>query len=153
MVAAINFYHLTATPLDRALPRLLEKAYKAGLKTLVVAPNEERVAQLNGLLWTYDPDSFLPHGTEKDGHASDQPIFISTTNAAPNSASMLVITDGRQEQDLGQFERVLDIFDGHHLPALEAARTRWVHYKANGHPLTYFQQTETGGWQQKAQSA
>ena len=31
-----------------------------------------------------------------------------------------------------------------------AARERWRDYKAAGHPLTYWQQGETGGWEKKA---
>ena len=34
--------------------------------------------------------------------------------------------------------------------AVEAGRNRWKEYKAAGHAITYWQQTETGGWEQKA---
>jgi len=62
-MAEVGFYHLTRAPLERALPRLLEKAREAGYRALVVAASEERVAALDALLWTYDPASFLAHGT------------------------------------------------------------------------------------------
>jgi len=75
-MTTIQFYHLTATPLERALPKLMEKAVAGGFKTLLLAESDERMEQLNQLLWTYDPGSFLPHGSMKDGHAEQQPILI-----------------------------------------------------------------------------
>ncbi len=33
----IGFYHLRASPLDRALPQLLEKAYAGGHRVVVLA--------------------------------------------------------------------------------------------------------------------
>ncbi len=81
-MTAIQFYHLTATPLERALPKLLEKALAGGFRALLVAPSDERVEQLNQLLWTYDPNSFLPHGSVKDGHVDEQPILLVSSLSA-----------------------------------------------------------------------
>jgi DNA polymerase III subunit chi len=149
-MAAVQFYHLLTSPLDRALPKLLEKAYAAGYRLLVVTGSEEHAEHLNELLWTYSQDSFLPHGTSKDGHSEDQPIFISTNSESPNSAKLLVVTDGSAPENVGSFERVLDMFDGNNPEALAKARQRWVLYKNNGHSVTYMRQTESGGWEQKA---
>ena len=33
----IGFYHLTQSPLERALPRLLEKAHASGARVVVMA--------------------------------------------------------------------------------------------------------------------
>ncbi len=79
-MTAIQFYHLTATPLERALPKLLEKAYGGGFKILLVAESDERVEQLNHLLWTYAQLSFLPHGSAKDGNVEKQPILLITND-------------------------------------------------------------------------
>jgi DNA polymerase-3 subunit chi len=149
-MTAVQFYHLLTSPLDRALPRLLEKAYGAGFRVLLVTSSDEHAEHLNDLLWTYNQDSFLPHGTSKDGHSESQPIFISTTSESPNNARVLVVTDGSTPENVGSFERVLDMFDGNNPEALAKARQRWVLYKNNGHSVTYMRQTESGGWEQKA---
>lgn len=146
-MTAVQFYHLTATPLERALPKLLEKATAAGMRSLVVANNDERMEQLNQLLWTYDQGSFLPHGSTRDGHAEQQPILLSTDAAPANGARLLVVTDGRMAE--GEFERVLDMFDGNDPEAIASARSRWTLYKNNGHEISYMRQTETGGWERK----
>jgi len=149
-VTEVSFYHLERTALEAALPRILDKALAAGLRTVVVAGSDERVAALNSALWTYDPNSFLPHGSAEDGPAANQPVYLTTEEENPNDASVLAIVDGVDIQDISPFTRVLDLFDGHDADAVQAARTRWKMLSDAGHDLTYWQQTEQGGWSKKA---
>ena len=51
-MAEVGFYHLGNTALERALPRLLERALADGHRVVVLAGSEERVAHLDNLLWT-----------------------------------------------------------------------------------------------------
>lgn len=146
----IGFYHLTRLALDQALPRLLEKAAAAGLKVVVMAGSSERVEHLNGLLWTYSEESWLPHGTAADGEAALQPIWLTDQDENPNGATVLVLCDGVMPADMAAYARCLDLFDGRDDEAVQAARTRWKTWKAEGHELVYYQQTERGGWEEKA---
>jgi len=148
----IGFYHLQRMPLERALPKLLEKVLERGLRAVVVAGSEERVEALNTALWTYEQDSFLPHGSARDGNAEAQPIWLTVEDENPNGASVLVLTDGTDSRQLERFERCVLMFDGTDEAALAAARQRWQTYKAAGHKLTYNQQTEQGGWERKAEA-
>jgi len=145
----IGFYHLTRSKLEQALPRLLAKVLESGVRAVVRAGSEERVRFLNTNLWTYDQDSFLPHGSAAEGDAGDQPIWLTTEQENPNGAAILVLTDGAAAEDLANFTRCLDMFDGNDPAAVEAARTRWKTWRAAGHELTYWQQTEQGGWGKK----
>ncbi len=145
----IGFYHLMHTPLEAALPRLLSKALDQGMRALVMAASPERVKALDGALWTYDPGSFLPHGTAKDGRPEEQPVYLTSHEENPNGASLLVLTDGVAPAFIDAFERCLDLFDGNDGQAVEAARGRWTRLKEAGHDLTYWQQTGQGGWQKK----
>jgi DNA polymerase III subunit chi len=147
-VAEIGFYHLLATPLERALPRLLERARAQGYRIIVRAASSERVEHLSALLWTYDEASFLPHGSARDGNAANQPIWLSERVENPNDAAMLVLVDGVEAEDLSSFTRCADLFDGNDPAAVEAARERWRRTATSGHTLTYWQQTETG-WEKK----
>jgi DNA polymerase-3 subunit chi len=147
-VAEIGFYHLLATPLERALPRLLERARSGGYRIVVRAASAERIEHLSALLWTYDEASFLAHGSAKDGSAAHQPIWLSEREESPNGATMLVLVDGVEAADLASFTRIADLFDGSDPAAVERARERWRRAAAQGHTLTYWQQTETG-WEKK----
>jgi DNA polymerase-3 subunit chi len=148
-MAEIGFYHLLSTPLERALPRLLERARQQDLRIVIRAGSSERVEHLNSLLWIYDEASFLAHGSQRDGNAAEQPIFLSHKDENPNGATVLFLVDGVEAGDLGGFARCLDLFDGNDTDAVEAARNRWRAAQAAGHTLTYWQQTGTG-WEKKA---
>ena len=106
------FYQLRRTPLEKALPRLLEKVLESGRRAVVLAASDERAEALNAALWTYDQGSFLPHGTVRDGRPERQPIFLATDDAAPNGAHIVVMVDGVAPTDPERFERCLDMFDG-----------------------------------------
>jgi DNA polymerase-3 subunit chi len=148
----IGFYHLQRMPLERALPKLLEKVLERGLRAVVIAGSEERVEALNTALWTYEQDSFLPHGSARDGNAEAQPVWLTVEDENPNGATVLVLTDGTDSPQLDRYERCVLMFDGTDEAALAAARRRWQAYKTAGHKLTYLQQTEHGGWEQKAEA-
>jgi DNA polymerase III subunit chi len=148
-VAEIGFYHLLTTPLERALPRLLERARAQGYRIVVRAASSERVEHLNTLLWTWDEASFLAHGSARDGNPASQPIWLSDGQDNPNGATMLVLLDGVEAEDLSSFVRCADFFDGNDAAAVAAARERWRRAAASGHTLTYWQQTEAG-WEKKA---
>jgi DNA polymerase III subunit chi len=145
----VGFYHLRTMPLERALPRLLERALADGHRVLVVAGSDERVKDLDALLWTYSEASFLPHGTARDGHAARQPVFLAASDDNPNDATMLVLVDGAASRRLQSFKRVCDLFDGNDPASVERARARWREAAAEGHELVYWQQTDAG-WEKRA---
>jgi DNA polymerase III subunit chi len=145
----VGFYHLLSTPLERALPKLLERAREQGFVIVVRAGSAERVAQLDSLLWTYEEASFLPHGSARDGNAAAQPIWLTERDENPNRATMLVLVDGVEAGDLSSFSRCADIFDGNDESAVAAARERWRRAREAGHELTYWQQT-AAGWERRA---
>jgi len=148
----VDFYHLHKWPLEQALPQLLKKARQAGHRVVVVAGSQDRIESLSGTLWTFDPNSWLPHGTVKDGYADSQPIWLTDHPENPNEATILVVTDGMIVDDLENYQRCLDLFDGNNRESVGAARDRWTAARAQGHELHYWQQTDRGVWEEKAQS-
>ena len=147
-MADIGFYHLRTTPLERALPRLLERALADGHRILVRTGSAERVQYLDALLWTYSEASFLPHGGARDANAPRQPILLTDRDENPNAATMLVLLDGVSVTALDEFQRCCDMFDGNDEMQVTAARERWNAAKAAGHRLTYWQQSEQG-WEKR----
>lgn len=146
-----DFYHLQELPLEKALPKLCEKAYLTGKNIKILVGNEERVEFINSLLWTYNEESFLPHGSKKDGFAEEQPIFISANETNENNAKILFLVDGAlpDVQKLTDYERVLNIFDGKNKTALNNARNYWKKIKSLGGELHYWQQKDNGSFEQK----
>jgi DNA polymerase-3 subunit chi len=149
-VTDVSFYHLTRSTLDQTLPRLLEKALQGGARCLVMVGNHARVEPLSAHLWTYDPASFLPHGTRRDGDAERQPVWLTDEDENPNEATMLFLTDGAKSNNVGKYQRCFELFDGRDENALAQARQRWKDYREAGHTVSYWQQNERGGWEKKA---
>jgi len=146
----VSFYHLTRQGLPQALPLLLMRVLESGLRAVVLAGSEERVEVLVQALWTFDQDSFLPHGSKQDGYSDRQPVYLTAEEENPNDATILLLVDGGAPAFLNRFDRCLDLFDGRDEAAVEAARDRWRQNSAAGHDVKYWQQTEQGGWQQQA---
>ena len=145
------FYHLERTGLDQALPELLEKTLQRGWKAIVRSSVPERVEHLDGWLWSYRDESFLPHGTDREAHAADQPILITLSGENPNGASIRFLVEGADlPADMASYERLAILFDGNDIQALAFARDQWRAVKEGGHDATYWQQDERGRWQRKA---
>jgi DNA polymerase-3 subunit chi len=148
----IRFYHLQRTTLERVLPILLERTLERGWRAVVMTRSEERVEALNNLLWTYRNDSFLPHGSEADGNAALQPVWLTDADENPNDANVLFLTDGAVSDNVGLFGLCCELFGDNDEETVAAARERWRIYLGTGHHLTYWQQNDAGGWAKKAEA-
>ena len=91
----------------------------------------------------------MPHGSGHDGNAAMQPIWLTHRDENPNGASLLVLVDGVEAEDIGSYARCADLFDGNDAGAVETARARWRRAREAGHTLTYWQQTASG-WERKS---
>ncbi|TDK37095.1 DNA polymerase III subunit chi [Rhizobium deserti] len=146
----ILFYHLTESKLEEALPALLEKSVERGWKVVVQTNAEARRDMLDAHLWIFRDDSFLPHGTDEAPMSDAQPVLLTATNENRNQASVRFVVDGADPPPLGDYTRVVFMFDGHDQIQLETARAQWKNLKGEGHALTYWQQSEEGRWVKKA---
>ncbi|MFV0296703.1 MAG: DNA polymerase III subunit chi [Hyphomicrobiaceae bacterium] len=146
----VLFYHLERHPLERVLPELLERTLARGWRAVVQVGSAERLAALNAHLWTYRDDSFLPHGTDKDGPAELQPIVLALDEGNPNGAGVRFLVDGAELGTFQGYTRIVVIFDGADEAALETARRQWKAARGEGCQATYWQQTSAGRWEKKA---
>ena len=128
-------FYLIAKPRFRDQPLLLvcelaKKASDAGMATLVLARDSTQAEQLDDLLWSFDPDAYVPHqiaGAEDD--EEEATVLI----AAPDLDVALrpLVINLRDAAVEGEFVRVLEV-----VPADESARApsreRWKQYAARG---------------------
>lgn len=146
----ILFYQLERRPLENVLPELLAKSLERGWRVVVEAGSDERLEALNGLLWTYDDQSFLPHGTSADGHSEAQPIFLTTGPDNPNGATVRFLVDGATTRAFSDYQRVVFLFDAADPDAMASAREAWKAARAEGADATYWRQEESGRWTKQA---
>jgi DNA polymerase-3 subunit chi len=147
----VFFYHLKGQTLEQVLPTLLQKSLDRGWRVVVQASSEERVEALDAHLWTWQEDSFLPHGTGRDAEASQQPIVLTVSDHNPNGATVRFLVDGAlMPADASAYVRVVLLFNGEDPDALDAARARWTEAKSAGFEVTYLQADGKGGWRRQA---
>ena len=146
----VLFYHLEHQPLERVLPALVERTLERGWRAVVQAGSDERVEALDTLLWTYREESFLPHGTKRDGNPTQQPVYLTMLEENPNGATVRFLVDGAEIPDLTAYARIVYMFEGRDAAAVARAREQWKGAKAAGCEVTYWQQSPEGRWEKKA---
>jgi DNA polymerase-3 subunit chi len=146
-VQEVRFHHLERRRVDQALPGLLEQALGEG-RRVVLRASDEMVGALNERLWAYDDASFLPHGGAGDGDPMSQPIFLTVEAGNPNAATLLVKLSGAEAAPTDEaFDRVILLFDGRDEAALSAARGEWRRLKDEGRAISYWRESDEGGWE------
>lgn len=145
----VDFYHLTASPIERVLPQIAERVLATGERLLIVARDEGQRVQLDTVLWTYSAESFLPHGLA-GGEADDrQPVLIAAECEAPaNGARNVALADGEWRESALAFDRAFHLFDE---SRIGEARIAWKALAgAVGVERRYWKQDESGRWGQAA---
>ena len=133
-MARADFY-LIDKPRFREEPLLLvcelaRKAFDAGIPTLVLARDTAQAEAIDDLMWSFDPDAYLPHqiaGSDDEDELTPILILAPDTDF-PMRPMVINLRDAVVE---GDFERVLEV-----VPADPAARAplreRWKQYQARG---------------------
>lgn len=132
-------FYLIDKPRFREQPLLLvcelaKRGYAANLSILVLARDAAQAEAIDDLMWSFDPDEYLPHQIAgMDEGDDDTPILIATPDMDIPARPMLInLRDGAPN---GSFDRVLEV-----VPADPAARAplreRWKHYQALGFDVT-----------------
>ena len=141
----VDFYHLSATPIDRVLPRIAERVLADGERLLVVEADEGRRDALDRALWTYAPDSFLPHGLAGVGDEAAQPVLIAPDPAPANAARNVLLAGGRWRDEALAFDRAFLFFDDERVAE---ARAAWRDLSAREDVVrAFWRQKEAGGWE------
>ena len=109
---------------------LAKRGFAANLSILVLARDAAQAEAIDDLLWSFDPDEYLPHQIAGLDEGDDEtPILIATPEMDVPARAMLI--NLRDAAPTGSFDRVLEV-----VPADPSARgplrERWKHYQALG---------------------
>lgn len=144
----VDFYHLTVTPLERALPSIAQRVVTGGGRLLIVSDNEAQRGSIDRLLWSYAPDSFLPHGQAGGDDDAAQPILIAADVVSANQATNVALVDGRWRNEALTFDRAFHFFDA---DGITEARAAWKSLAdPDGVERRYWKQDDAGKWEQAA---
>ena len=132
-------FYLIDKPRFREQPLLLvcelaKRGFAANLPILVLARDAAQAEAIDDLLWSFDPDEYLPHQIAGMDEGDDEtPILIASPEMDVPARAMLI--NLRDAAPTGSFDRVLEV-----VPADPSARgplrERWKHYQALGFDVT-----------------
>ena len=133
-----DFYHLTRVPLEKVLPSIAERVLASGERLVIVAEDGTLLTRIDALLWSYKPESFLPHGRE-----GDQPILL-TAEAEGSAAQNIALIDGLWRDSALGFARAFYFFDSQSIDSARGA-WRWLAERSEVE-RHYWKQDDAGKW-------
>lgn len=123
---------------DHFACRLVEKAWRLEHKIYLHAASETEARRLDGLLWTFNDRSFLPHvldAPDLDPElAAATPVRVGAAAEPDFEADLLVNLDRAVPLFFSRFERVAEIVGGDEQQRT-AARERFRFYRDRGYTL------------------
>ncbi|MEQ1641631.1 MAG: DNA polymerase III subunit chi [Novosphingobium sp.] len=138
----VDFYQLSQTSVEGALPQLAVKMREAGARVLVVSADEAQLARISDALWAVK-DNFLAHAPAGGANDARQPILLTDRLNAANGATFLALADGQWRDGATAFDRVFLLFDR---STIDDARATWRSLDGqDGLERNYWQQEE-GRW-------
>ena len=116
----------------RVAARLVDKAFQRGHRVFINATDEAQATELNELLWSFRPASFLPHGLHGQEHSES--IAIGWGQEPDNHNDLLINLQLEIPSFFSRFARVAEVVT-QEPDSLAALRKSWTFYKERGYQL------------------
>ncbi|MEJ6540271.1 MAG: DNA polymerase III subunit chi [Halioglobus sp.] len=116
----------------RVAARLADKAFQRGHRIFIHATDEAQATELNELLWSFRPASFLPHGLHGQEHSES--IAIGWGQEPDNHNDLLINLQLEIPSFFSRFARVAEVVT-QEPDSLAALRKSWTFYKERGYQL------------------
>ena len=114
--------------------QLVAKALEQKLNVLVYAPDPGIADEMDRMLWTHAPLSFIPHCRDTAALAPSTPVLIGTSAHALPSADVIINLSDEPPPIFGRFSRLMEIVTDEE-PDLSLGRKRYRYYKDCGYAL------------------
>jgi DNA polymerase-3 subunit chi len=114
--------------------RLAEKAYQLGHHVFIYTDKPEQAQQLDELLWTFRPGSFLPHTVSDAADAGAHPVVIGNQHHDEAAHDVMINLAETVPDCFSRFERVAEVVRGSENER-QAARQRFKFYRDRGYAL------------------
>ncbi len=114
--------------------RIVDKAWKQGRRVYLHTNSEAESRRIDQLLWTYQEESFLPHGLLKDSAPDTNPVLIGHDEEAGSEHDVLINLATHVPSFFSRFERVAELVDNDPTVRTEG-RGRYKLYRDRGYTL------------------
>jgi DNA polymerase-3 subunit chi len=138
IMTEVIFLKVTASRMEIRACEIAEHTYAQGERLQIIAIDEEQAARLDDLLWTYKPNSFVPHTLWKSmDNESAQPVVITTQKEQVPGIASLLTMDYCPVEMVQQFSKVIHVVVVDNQERLEASRRYWTLLKDAGFSLSH----------------
>ena len=134
----VDFYVLPQSgnlTINGAVARLTEKALSRGHRVFVHVGDEQRGHELDEALWTFRPESFIPHALL--GSSTTERVTIGWSEPPIEESDVLINTTASVPGFFARFQRLAEIVSPDEA-ALSASRLAWRYYRDRGYPLAKY---------------
>ncbi len=134
----VLFVEVTTSRLEFRACEITEEIYGRGEKLQILAPDPAQASRLDDLLWTFRPDSFIPHGMlESNGSNPGLPVVISTREQQVPGMRHLLMLEFSSPEFLGSFVQAIHLVVVDNRARREASRRYWVQLRDAGFALRH----------------
>lgn len=133
----IDFYILQDASQEARLLfvcRLVDKAVGQGNRIFIRVDDTATAETLDDLLWSFRPESFIPHALVGMDEAADAPVVISTGEDQADHHDVLINLTGRVPEFFSRFQRLAEVVVQRD-EILEATRQHYTFFKQRGYPI------------------
>jgi DNA polymerase-3 subunit chi len=137
-MTAILFVEVTANRLEFRVCELAEGIYARGGRLQILAPDPDQASRLDDLLWTFRPDSFIPHGLmEPAGGDPSLPVVITTREEPVPGIDHLLMMEFASPEFIHSFVEAIHFVVVDNRERREASRRYWVQLREAGSTLRH----------------
>ena len=134
----ITFVEVNASRIELRACEIAGENHARGRRVQILAVDQEQAERLDDLLWTFKPESFIPHGLWVGSpDEPEQPVVITTKRDAVEGMDCLLMM-GYSEVDLvSRFSHAVHLVVPDNQERLESSRRYWTLLKDAGFSLTH----------------
>lgn len=134
----VVFYDVEPDAWDAWLYKLASAAWERGnARLMILVDGPERAERLDGMLWSFREEAFVPHEVVRDGEPladADARVLISWKATNPHGATLLALDSPADLDFAASFDVVMDVVDRRSEELLAASRERFKAWRDRGVP-------------------
>ena len=115
--------------------RIADKARRAGHRVVIHTCSAEEARHMDRLLWTFQEQSFVPHGLLGEAVPEINPVTIGDAEQAHEEHVFLIIVAMESPSFFSRFERLAECVDYDDV-VRSASRERYRFYRDRGYPMS-----------------
>lgn len=133
----VDFYILKQETLDDRMLfvcRLVDKAMRHGNRVLINVVDQPTAETLDDLLWSFRPESFIPHAIAGSDEATEVPVVITVGQDQSNHHDLLINLTAEIPPFFSRFQRLAEVAVQIE-SILQTTRQHYSFFKQRGYPI------------------